>query len=103
MTQRKVKNIMIYTKNGEYYLKRAEKLFKINAELDKNGNVNLVPAGKSIQVLNDKDLEGYSIINLDDIKKNLTEKVEKVVEEPKVETERFPGLFESKKSNKKYK
>lgn len=94
---------MIYTKNGEYYLKRPEKLVKLDVSLTENGDVNLVPAGKSIQILNDKDLAGYSIINLDGIKKNLTKKVEKIVEEPKVETERFPGLFESKKSNKKYK
>ena len=94
---------MIYTKNGEYYLKRPEKLVRLKAMLTEKGDVDLIPTHETIQVLNDKDLEGYSIINLDGIKKNLTEKVEKVVEEPKVETERFPGLFESKKSNKKYK
>ena len=85
----------MYTKNGKYYIKRPEKLVRIEPSLDENGNVNLAPTREKISILNDGDLAGYSVVTIDDIKKTLT--TTKKIDKPKVEevddTDKFAGLF----------
>lgn len=58
---------MICKHNNKYYIKRARKLVEIDVVLGKNGNVQLLPKHDSV-ISVDKSLD-YSIITLDELKK----------------------------------
>lgn len=96
---------MIYTRNGKYYIKKTERMLLIDASLDDNGNINLVPTSQSVP-MKGADIMTYSIITPDEIKANLTKKPEKVVEKPKKTEEpevenKFAGLFGDKTTKTK--
>lgn len=81
---------MVYTYNGEYYIKMTRKFVKVNVAVNENGDIILTPAGVdgiSVDVVSESN---YKSITKDEIRNNFKKKsIAKIEDTPIKKVNRF--------------